>query len=336
MLSIVPWKAIPYLLLFSFCITARAQKFSVVNLGTLGGKSSKAYAINDRGYIVGEAMTRKGSTSAFIWHNGTMRALNASGSKKSRAVSINIKNYIVGDVLKNGVHRACVWNHQTKYKLLSGISTKRSFAAKINDNGMIAGTSANAEGHIHGVLWQNEHMIDLGTLGGVESRALGLNNRGQVIGDSETSLNDKNTHAFLWQQGKMTGIQPAYHMGGNSYGIDINKNGYVLGWIYSQDDEVSFIGKHNRIKLLPSPEGLRSFRARDINDRNVVVGNALDRNNASRAVMWKNNKAIDLNSLIPKRSGWRLSEALGVNDQGHIVGYGTFKGKVNAFLLKPL
>jgi probable HAF family extracellular repeat protein len=43
----------------------------------------------------------------------------------------------------------------------------------------------------------------------------------------------------------------------------------------------------------------------------------------------------DLNNLLPPNSGWELTQALGINDKGQIVGYGTHDGQIRAFLLTP-
>jgi len=43
----------------------------------------------------------------------------------------------------------------------------------------------------------------------------------------------------------------------------------------------------------------------------------------------------DLNDLLPPGGDWVLREARGINDLGHIVGFGTFQGVDRAFLLVP-
>ena len=45
-------------------------------------------------------------------------------------------------------------------------------------------------------------MWDMGTLGGQESAAYGINNQGDIVGASAT-LYDPFMHAFLWRKGKM-------------------------------------------------------------------------------------------------------------------------------------
>lgn len=71
-------------------------------------------------------------------------------------------------------------------------------------------------------------MTDLGTLGGRDSQATGINNAGQVIGRSDTSnLPLSVFHPFLYSNGVMTDLAP-----GSAYGeaLGINSAGDVVGW----------------------------------------------------------------------------------------------------------
>jgi len=43
----------------------------------------------------------------------------------------------------------------------------------------------------------------------------------------------------------------------------------------------------------------------------------------------------DLNSLIPRGSGWRLVQATAINKTGQIAGWGEVDGQTHAFLLTP-
>jgi probable HAF family extracellular repeat protein len=67
-------------------------------------------------------------------------------------------------------------------------------------------------------------VTNLGTLGGSNSYAFGINETGQVVGEAETSSG--NSHAFLWKDGAMTDLDSLNS--GDSFAIDINNRGQVL------------------------------------------------------------------------------------------------------------
>jgi probable HAF family extracellular repeat protein len=60
------------------------------------------------------------------------------------------------------------------------------------------GHSVTASGNLRAFLWENGKMVDLGTLpGGNFSAAHAINDRGQVVGYSDTALEE---HAVLWSR----------------------------------------------------------------------------------------------------------------------------------------
>src|SRR6185312_5476663 len=90
----------------------------------------------------------------------------------------------------------------------------------INSTGVVGGDSNG-----HAFLFSNRTMIDLGTLGGSQSMALGLNDSGQAIGWAELSSGDE--HAFLYAQGVMTDLGT---LGGSfSTASAINASGQIVG-----------------------------------------------------------------------------------------------------------
>src|SRR5450755_1032141 len=52
-------------------------------------------------------------------------------------------------------------------------------------------------------VWENGKLIDLGTLGGTCGFGSTINNRGQVVGQSDLA-GDVYFHPFLWDRGKLT------------------------------------------------------------------------------------------------------------------------------------
>jgi len=86
--------------------------------------------------------------------------------------------------------------------------------------------------------------------------------------------------------------------------------------------------------------GLTSSAA-DINESNQVVGTSwlvtqltsLYDPTQYHAFLWQNGAMTDLNTLIAPDSGWILTAATAINDNGDIVGSGLLDGQVHGFLL---
>jgi len=70
--------------------------FKLTNLGTLGGDTSSALAINNPGEIVGYSASSNGMLHAFSYRNGVLRSLN---SNPCMAAAINDAGQIVGSSL---------------------------------------------------------------------------------------------------------------------------------------------------------------------------------------------------------------------------------------------
>src|ERR1700730_12556699 len=76
-------------------------RYTVRDLGTLGGTFSQAFGMNDKGAVVGYA-TLPGDTAlhAFLWRKGEMTDLGTLGGSDSRAysqaLSVNERNEVLG------------------------------------------------------------------------------------------------------------------------------------------------------------------------------------------------------------------------------------------------
>ena len=104
---------------------------------------------------------------------------------------------------------------------------------------------------------QRYRMVDLGTLGGASSYAVGSNDHGAVIGRSQVS--EDVWHAFLWQDGTMIDLGESFSP------TDINNNGQIVG---TRDDAPGgWVWSGGR--FTPAG-GLTSVKT--INDRGDVLG----------------------------------------------------------------
>jgi probable HAF family extracellular repeat protein len=164
-------------------------------LGTLGGRYTKAYGINDAGQVVGSSATASGQQHNFITGpNGFgMRDLGTGGD---RIGSSSINN--AGQVVGSSGHRSFITGPDgVGIKDLGTLGGNFSFATGINDTGQVVGWSAPAEGGYHAFITgpNGVGMRDLGTLGGGDSFAYGINDAGQVVGYSYTPEGFR--HAFI-------------------------------------------------------------------------------------------------------------------------------------------
>src|SRR5713101_7381718 len=118
----------------------------------------------------------------------------------------------------------------------------------VNDRGEIVGASENGQidpllgiNQARAVLWKDGQITDLGSLGGYEVAAFGINNHGQIAGNSTNTIPDPycffgtvQNRAFLWEHGQM---QDLGTLGGNCAGIGvidttlgaINERGQIVG-----------------------------------------------------------------------------------------------------------
>ena len=127
-------------------------------------------------------------------------------------------------------------------------------ATAISPNGNWVVGSAATQGTTHAFRWSQDTGVQfLGTLGGDESEALGVNDSGQVVGWSETGDAKKPEAAFLWDGGFMQDLNDVSHGSGKFQLVqatEINNAGYVTGdmvvSVKGGDEDIAFV-------LIPPP-----------------------------------------------------------------------------------
>ncbi len=156
-------------------------------------------------------------------------------------------------------------------------------------------------------------VTDLGSLGGDDSRAHALNNRGQVVGVARTS--DGYDHAFLYDGGEMRDLGT---LGGTySVAYGINELGQVVGAAHRADQRpTAFLYRRGQMLDIGGLPGSTESRAFSINLAGEVVGASLvafeeGQNQVYQAFCYRLGQVSSIEAA---------GHALHVNDLGQVVG----------------
>ena len=198
-----------------------------------------------------------------------------------------------------------------------GIDT-RSGATDVNDAGVVVGASSRdttgfGTFEFHAFRFSAGTIQPVGTLGGVQSAAQGVNNSGVAVGWAHNS-SDVEQRGFY--QTPPAAPQPTP---GTGVVMDINDNGVMVG------GGVAFANGHAFLWTgSGSPQDLGVIGgtfsvANDINNSNVVVGYSnINSTSTRKAVRWTSTGGLQ---ALAGFSNVSDSEAYAVNEVGTIVGY---------------
>jgi probable HAF family extracellular repeat protein len=315
-----------------------AERYDVTPLPFIPFSNTGGEALSNNGVVAGGIANADGSVSLAQWSNGVLTNLGVPPGIPSR-----------------------------------DFNTPRVFG--INDCGAVVGTIHTSAGDLPSrwFIYERGHfnvlpLADPTDLGGA---AIGINNRGEVVGYDHTS--SKRLVAWLWSNGAysrlpVSGTSTAA-LGINSSGIIIGnrrlrlirrvltgqlrytgERGYVLshgtiqylsGFVYAINDLGEGAGGSNsdgQAMATVFKNGIATVilslpsSAVGINSAASVVGSYQPAGDRRHLFRWSaNSGAFDLTP-----DGYRSAEAAAINDRGDILGFGeTLTGKSRYFLLSP-
>jgi probable HAF family extracellular repeat protein len=229
-----------------------------------------------------------------------------------------------------------------------------SYTNAINVRGLIAGQSQkDGIDPVTGgpvvflaTVWDHGRIRSLGTFGGGNSIALGVNDQDFVIGAAENGIADtlgfpsfldqaSQIRPFGWSDGRIFDLGD---LGGpGAFPLDVNNRGQVVGISltssvptqFGAGPTAPFLWEKGRMRNLGSLGGLFGGAAA-INDRGQVVGASdLAGDQESHAFLWEDGRMIDLGTL-----GGSVSGAAWMSENGYVTGYSLTEGNqgVHAFL----
>jgi len=238
-----------------------------------------ARALNNSGTVVG----MKGN-KAVLFRNGVLTDITPAGGAIAQANRINDFDKVVGHV----------------------------FICDIVDGNCV-------NGRTRAFVFEQGASTVLGTLGGRDSQALGVNNAGQVVGWSHsagpTPDISGDEHAFIFQNGVMQdlGMQTTAR---GTWASNINETGQVSGWARGSN-----LSDHGAYRY--SGGTFQFFgvvgTAWDINNAGQVVGGMSGNDDGSgQAFLFSGGVITNLGKVSPQHL---YALAYAINNAGHVVGF---------------
>lgn len=288
-----------------------AQAFSwtqgggLVGLPNLAGRAfAVANGANDSGIVVGT-----GATTAFgsnplplMWQNGVVSQLALpAGQTVGGANDVNGSGLVVGSVNSGSLQRGAIYQGGTG-TVISGTTSNGSFfltAFGVNDAGLIVG---------------------------------------QGIDPGNAAVNVGIVHNLANGTTFAVGALPGHN---GALAFDVSNAGHVVGSsMLNQGAGLPFIWTAGSgMTAIPLPVGTSQATARGVNSTGWAVGNASSA--FSIPFLFDGVQTYRIGDLIVNGGGWDLltntsSSALGISDNGIIVGTGVLNGVPHAYALVPV
>lgn len=288
----------------AFSWTVGGGLMGLPNLASPSRPFSQGNGVNNAGTVVGT-----GSTTAFgsdplplIWSGGSVSQLPLpAGQTLGRAYDINNNDVAVGSVNGGSLEVGAMY-----------FSGSASIITQTTSNGCFMRT------------------------------AFGINDSGLVVGFGVDPNNAARNVGFLYDSVNNTASEVGALTGDNgAIAFGVSNGGYVVGAsMLNQGSGRPFIWTlGGGIQEIPLPAGTSQGSARGVNSSGWAVGTA----SSAFAVpfLYNGSQTFALQDLLPSGSGWDLSmntssSAMGISDNGIIVGTGIHNGETHAYAMVPV
>ena len=330
-------------------LLAQHHHYKLIDVGTFGGALSAInFSVDINGKAVNEQSLTVGFSETAVPRTPTSNHLICGGD----------------DGFGTNITHAFAWLGAGVVDLgsLPPSETDCSNAYQVNANGVIVGFSENGQvdpftgfNQSRAVRWINGTIQDLGSFGGNQNEALGLNNHGQLVGFSLNTIpdpysffdflllfpnppNGTQTRAVLWQKGQMQDLG-TLGTGNDAVAFMINERGQIAGGSYvnttpnpdtglpTMDPFLWENGKMIDLGSFGGAFGLPNY----LNNRGQVVGGSsvaaepaacfFEDTLNCHPFLWEKGNLLDL--AITSKGGVPQT-ADGINDAGEIIGGADF------------
>ncbi len=248
------------------------------------------------------------------------------------AVHVNRTGTTVGYCYDDLHTVATLWSPRKGTLMIPTLGGEQNCANALNDAGLVVGDSETEKIDRNGLRVRQAFALLDGALFNLSpaesfypSAALDVGNDGTIVGWAVVD-DIGSRHAYRWPMpGQESAPVDLGTLGGrNSIGRAINNQGVIVG---ESDIEVftgepitqAFVAELGLpMRVLPGLRDGYFGAAMSINDRGMIVGYSTNELDLERAVVWLEDRVIDLGTF-----GGPASRACGVNNKGYVVGWAT-------------
>ena len=342
-------------------IRAQSAAYDILDLGPLGSEEPWSFevpygatlmAVNSDGVMCGMVSQLsddvEGPEAAYWGTDGTLIRL-PGGSGGCRAADINRAGLIVGAALdSDGRHEAAMWVEGELVILPTDGDdpVEWSQAYAVNDDGVIVGVASSSmagDGPSWPLLWRDNEVEALPMPRGFNQVSADvISSSGRVAGVARVFEEvDDPVKIVVWEDGELTELDPPLDGMGPFDSLSCNavtSDGRVLVTASAGSGRLSaFIYEYSAATRLESPvEDAEQVIGLAMNESGTVVGIMIEEmDDLPIAVLWEDGEPVILDDLIDGDSGFRLTEAVDINDDGVIATNAYYEGDLHGVLLIP-
>ena len=326
--------------------------------GTFASGASLGYVGTYWNPLSPQFATYNGSSGGYYSQNTTCEAGNSLGD-------------IVGGSTTGG--NALVWltaglpGTSVPYVTLPKVSGTTAYATAITEDRNVIGYTTSgstvkvAQWYKNGTAWQR---TDISGPAGNQAYAFACSISGMIVGKAKFETDTGAPFRAFRTEVAPTEIKTSHDLGTladtsgqpdntrSSEAWDVREDYGIVGRSQNGDGVwrafyIPINGVITTASALPGliagTGGTWGSRADSLNRSGTLVGTAPTTSGGSyvsRAVQWTPNGSggfaiTDLNTVLPANSGWVVTSAIGINDNGFIIGWGTHNGNIRPYLLSP-
>jgi hypothetical protein len=324
-------------------------QYQIFDIGLVqaGDSFSQGFGVSRAGIAVGRSLNNTGS-EAFSWtlNGGIVGLPNLAGSTYSVSNSANDNGTIVGTGATTpfGSGRLpVVWQNGAVSQLPLPSGQALGDANSVNASAVAVG-SVNAGTDQRGVIYNGGSatiITQTTATGCFFLTAFGINDSGRIVGQGIDPNNAARNVGIVYDMGQNMAFEVGALPGFNgALAFGVSNAGFVVGSsMQNQGDGLPFIwSDQGGMVAIPLASGTTLGEAQGVNSSGWAVGT--DGGAFAVSFLYDGTNTYRLQDLIPPNSGWDLSmntssSALGISDDGVIVGTGVHNGDTHAYAMVP-